>query len=129
MRAFDGAANLGPSAESLSAQLLNQRMMVASQEVANKAAISAPAASTAPNGLQEGVTSDTFDNLIGNSKLFQQHRDEINTNIEKIKWRAGHEYQGHHKYAVPARRRCSLASTHRKLHHGQDWSAGFRASF
>ena len=46
MRAFEGAATRGPSAESLSSQLLNQGMLIASQEVANRDANSSPVAST-----------------------------------------------------------------------------------
>ena len=96
MRAFEGAATRGPSAESLSSQLLNQRMLIASQEVANRDANSSPPAGTQQqlqqqqqqqqqqhtDGGQGGVTIDTFDNLIGKSKIFQQHQGGLQNSMK-----------------------------------------------
>ena len=118
-RALAGAPNLEPSVESLSAQLLLQRMTAAAQEVASKAVAPSPGVGTPSAGSQGATTVDAFDRLMEKSNVFQRQRDEQREDFKKLKRRAGHEYQGHCSYPVPAWRCCSLAKSHRRFYHGQ----------
>ena len=88
-QAFAGAANLEPSAESLSAQLLLQRMTAAAQDIATKPAAPPSGVGVASAGSQGAITAGTFDRLMEKSSVFQRQRDEQRADFNKLKSELG----------------------------------------
>ena len=84
-QAFAGAANLEPSAESLSAQLLLQRMSATAQDIATQPAAPPSGVGMTSAGSQGDTTADTFDRLIEKSSVFRRRREEQKTDFNKLK--------------------------------------------